>query len=530
MGRILFENVIGSGFAGPVYAVNPNHRRVLARRSYASTSSIGKPVDLALIATPADAVPAVLQDAARVGVKAAVIVSAAPPGVAEAKRWNASLATIASTWGLRLSDRIRSASWRTAIGLNPLWQHPRGVGPSCPGRAIGRRLHGDARFRAAARPRLLDRDLARRRARRRFRRAARRADRRSSRPTASCSTLEQVREARRFLSALRAAARAKPRRAAQGGTPMEPPRRPAVAGCRVRRGREPRGTVRVQHVHAALRCRAHARVDASRKATASRSSRTGAVRECSRPTARTTPASSSRASRRRRSMRSTRVCGRRSARANPVDVRGDAPPERLAGGRVAVVLADASVDAVVALHVPRPVDAPVDAARAVADVARHRPSRCSARGSARSSARSARGARGRRHRELLHAGERRRGVRVPRAYRRHQELAARSPRFAARAARARPRRDRSSAHRCPHRAAHCLDAEESPLCCRHSACPCPLGKRADTLAEANAAARRLGFPVTLRLASDGVARRLPGSGADSSARQTHAGACVGGDA
>ena len=56
-------------------------------------------------------------------------------------------------------------------------------------------------------------------------------------------------------------------------------------------------------------------------------------------------------------------------RSNPVDVRADAPPERFAGA-VAAVLADANVDAVVALHVPRPSIGPTDAARAVAEVAR----------------------------------------------------------------------------------------------------------------------------------------------------------------
>jgi acetyltransferase len=102
MGRVLFENVIGSPFAGPVYAVNPNHRRVLARRSYASVSSIGKPVDLVLIATPTAVVPAILQDAARAGAKAAVILSAAPREAAEAQRWNGKLQTIASARGVRL--------------------------------------------------------------------------------------------------------------------------------------------------------------------------------------------------------------------------------------------------------------------------------------------------------------------------------------------------------------------------------------------------------------------------------------------
>jgi acetyltransferase len=54
---------------------------------------------------------------------------------------------------------------------------------------------------------------------------------------------------------------------------------------------------------------------------------------------------------------------------NPVNVRGDAPPERLAGA-VATVLRDPNVDAVLALHVDRPLTGATDAARAVADAAR----------------------------------------------------------------------------------------------------------------------------------------------------------------
>src|SRR4029453_16165897 len=85
MGRILFENLIGGGFAGPIYAVNPNHRRVLARRSYPSAAAIKKPIDLALVATPTAAVPGVLEDAARAGAKAAVIMSVTPPQAPRAK-------------------------------------------------------------------------------------------------------------------------------------------------------------------------------------------------------------------------------------------------------------------------------------------------------------------------------------------------------------------------------------------------------------------------------------------------------------
>ena len=78
IGRIVMENLLAGVFRGPVFAVNPAHRRVLARRAHASVAAIGKPVDLALIAVPYAAVPAVLEDSGRAGVKAAVVLSAPP--------------------------------------------------------------------------------------------------------------------------------------------------------------------------------------------------------------------------------------------------------------------------------------------------------------------------------------------------------------------------------------------------------------------------------------------------------------------
>ena len=52
LGRTVFENLLSGQFAGDIYAVNPNHRSVFGRRAYASLAAIGKPIDLAIIATP----------------------------------------------------------------------------------------------------------------------------------------------------------------------------------------------------------------------------------------------------------------------------------------------------------------------------------------------------------------------------------------------------------------------------------------------------------------------------------------------
>jgi len=76
VGGRVFSNLLESGFAGPVYPVNPKHKRVFGRDCQASVAAIGKPVELAIIATPAATVPGVVQACGEQGVHAAIIVSA----------------------------------------------------------------------------------------------------------------------------------------------------------------------------------------------------------------------------------------------------------------------------------------------------------------------------------------------------------------------------------------------------------------------------------------------------------------------
>ena len=76
VGRTILHNLIGSPFGGTVFPVNPKHASILGIRSYASLAAIGEPVDLAVIVTPAETVPGVMSDCADLGVKGAIIISA----------------------------------------------------------------------------------------------------------------------------------------------------------------------------------------------------------------------------------------------------------------------------------------------------------------------------------------------------------------------------------------------------------------------------------------------------------------------
>ncbi|MDT8376165.1 MAG: bifunctional acetate--CoA ligase family protein/GNAT family N-acetyltransferase [Mariprofundaceae bacterium] len=76
VGGRVFDNLRKGGFSGPIYSVNPNHKRLYGQRCYPSITAIGQPVDLAVIATPAATIPEIIHTCGEHGVRAAIIISA----------------------------------------------------------------------------------------------------------------------------------------------------------------------------------------------------------------------------------------------------------------------------------------------------------------------------------------------------------------------------------------------------------------------------------------------------------------------
>ena len=76
LGTVVLKNLVDAGFDGPIYPVNPKHEEVQGMACYSSLRDIDKPVDLAVIVTPAESVADVLEDCGTSGVSAAVILSA----------------------------------------------------------------------------------------------------------------------------------------------------------------------------------------------------------------------------------------------------------------------------------------------------------------------------------------------------------------------------------------------------------------------------------------------------------------------
>ncbi|MDD2928916.1 MAG: bifunctional acetate--CoA ligase family protein/GNAT family N-acetyltransferase [Sideroxydans sp.] len=76
VGQIVFQNMLDGGFKGELYPINAKSEQIQGQRAYPSISSIGKPVDLVVIATPPQTVPGIIEECGIHGVKAAVIITA----------------------------------------------------------------------------------------------------------------------------------------------------------------------------------------------------------------------------------------------------------------------------------------------------------------------------------------------------------------------------------------------------------------------------------------------------------------------
>jgi acetyltransferase len=69
-------NLISYPFGGTIFPINPGHSSILGLKAYPSLESLPEAVDLAIIATPAPTVPALIAECVEAGVKGAIILSA----------------------------------------------------------------------------------------------------------------------------------------------------------------------------------------------------------------------------------------------------------------------------------------------------------------------------------------------------------------------------------------------------------------------------------------------------------------------
>jgi len=76
VGRTVLWNLVTSPFGGTVFPVNPKRPSVLGIKAYASISEIPEQVDLAVVVTPPPSIPGIIRECGENGVRGAVVISA----------------------------------------------------------------------------------------------------------------------------------------------------------------------------------------------------------------------------------------------------------------------------------------------------------------------------------------------------------------------------------------------------------------------------------------------------------------------
>ena len=110
LGNILFHNLIEGGFRGRIYPVNPKYKSVLGRTTYKTVLEIEGEVDLAIVVTPIGVVPEIVRDFVEKNVLGAIIISAGGKEVGEE--------------GRRIEERIINEAGKGGIRI---------IGPNCLG-------------------------------------------------------------------------------------------------------------------------------------------------------------------------------------------------------------------------------------------------------------------------------------------------------------------------------------------------------------------------------------------------------------
>lgn len=76
VGAVVAHNLFHGGFDGSIMPVNPRHRFIRGVRTYPDVASLPATPDLAVIATPPDTVPGIIAELAQRGTKTAVVITA----------------------------------------------------------------------------------------------------------------------------------------------------------------------------------------------------------------------------------------------------------------------------------------------------------------------------------------------------------------------------------------------------------------------------------------------------------------------
>ena len=119
VGRTILSNLIASPFGGTVYPVNPRRPSVLGIQAHTNVASIPEKVDLAVIVTPPKSIPGIIEECGEAGIPTAVVISAGFKEVGpEGAQLELDLVAKAREYGMRVIGPNCLGVMNPIFGLN----------------------------------------------------------------------------------------------------------------------------------------------------------------------------------------------------------------------------------------------------------------------------------------------------------------------------------------------------------------------------------------------------------------------------
>ncbi len=119
VGKVVFKNLLEGGFKGDIYAINPKRETVQGEKAYDDLDSIGEDIDLAIVATPARTVPGIVEQCGVYGIKSLIILPAGFREVgSQGRALEEKVRDAARTHGIRFMGPNRLGLSRPSLGLN----------------------------------------------------------------------------------------------------------------------------------------------------------------------------------------------------------------------------------------------------------------------------------------------------------------------------------------------------------------------------------------------------------------------------
>jgi acetyl coenzyme A synthetase (ADP forming)-like protein len=153
IGGAIVANLLGVGFAGPIYPINPLAADVQGLRSYPNLSAIGAPVDLAVICVPTAMVENAIEECAAVGVHGVVVITAGFSEVSGGREAQDRITKLVRSCGMRMvgPNCMGIINTDPAVNLNatfaPVMPRPGNIGMLSQSGALGIAVLDEARVR-----------------------------------------------------------------------------------------------------------------------------------------------------------------------------------------------------------------------------------------------------------------------------------------------------------------------------------------------------------------------------------------------